>query len=161
MTTTQVSAISLMPVASSGRTRSAAARAWTMPRPVQTKNGTLTRRPPTSRSSWANSSSEKCGLPSATASIRSPLAVDRRSRAWRSMSGVSLIVRSGGTLPQAVATSGASGVTPATWNRPTAPEDAAAAPNAFNWSSPTFRGNPAMTPTALPIVAPYQAPSTG
>ena len=54
----------------------------------------------------------------------------------------------------------ASGVTPTTWNIPTPPEDAAAAPNAFSWSS-VAGGSPSTTGTPTPASRPTRWPTRG
>ena len=56
---------------------------------------------------------------------------------------------------------GASGVTPAMWNRPTPPDEAAAAPSAFSLSSPAKPSSPVTTPMAEPSVRPSHVPNTG
>ena len=68
--------------------------------------------------------------------------------------GVTAITSLGISPPDAVATSAASGVTPATWKRPTAPDEAAAAPKAFSASSPGCLWTPATTPIAVPASRP-------
>ena len=70
-------------------------------------------------------------------------AVDKRAPARRRPSPrvTSITVSAGAAAERGRRASGASGVTPAIWNRPTAPDEAAAAPNAFSASSPGCAGD--------------------